>query len=53
MINIQGSIPSTVIIDSKHHQELVYSDIAPLWGINIVKFLNETLEGGNLFKWYQ
>jgi hypothetical protein len=24
------------IIDSKHHQELVYSDIASLWGINIV-----------------
>jgi hypothetical protein len=33
------------IIDSKHHQELVYTGISPLWGKNVVRFLNEALEG--------
>jgi hypothetical protein len=33
------------IIDSKHHQDLVYTEISPLWGKNVVRFLNEALEG--------
>jgi hypothetical protein len=33
------------IIDSTHHRELVYTEIAPLWGKSIVLFLNEALDG--------
>ena len=33
------------IIASKHHQELVYTEISPLWGKNVVRFLNEAVEG--------
>lgn len=32
------------IIDSAHHQELVYTEVIPLWGENIVRFLNEAIE---------
>jgi hypothetical protein len=31
------------IIDSKHHRELVYTGISPLWGKNVAGFLNEAL----------
>ncbi|PGH13169.1 hypothetical protein AJ80_06415 [Polytolypa hystricis UAMH7299] len=42
----------TAITSSEHHRELIYINAIPLWGGNVVRFLNEAVETRPVRKHY-